>query len=114
MTWLLLVKVYGGSGRRYLTNRVWGDAKSEKLFEPGPARMLPDTAAQVNWKLLPHESSTLVESPGETYLRLKVAKSKPVAIGVYNHSGTAQGWYDVLDTRLYKSRSGSEKKGQEK
>lgn len=81
---------------KVLSNRVWNDNASARPFRN---KLLgwSDEPGNGNWTLVPHETSTVVSEPGETFLRLSLADQEKVALGSYNHSGIEQSWYEVLE-----------------
>ena len=94
-------KFYSPSRMRYHTNRVWGAYGEFRTFMPGLGGF-PDEDSGVSWELSRHEPDSTVTEAGETFMRLKLDKNKRFEMGLYNHSGTGQDWYDVLETKPYK------------
>lgn len=95
-------KFYRTSRTQFHSNRVWGAEGENRAFMPGLIDFFPDEDARRTWSLVAHEPGTPVLDPGETYLRLQVAPGITQAIGAYNHSGTGQDWYDVLEAKPYR------------
>lgn len=95
-------KLYGASRNRHMSNRVWGAWSEYRLLLPGLVDFFSDESDRKTWELARHESGTPVEQPGETYLKLDLAFAERTSLGIYNHSGTAQSWYPVLETKPYK------------
>lgn len=94
-------KFYSGSRNDYLTNRVWGARSQNKLFLPGPIYFFPDENKNITWELVKHSDDLVIEQ-GETYLRVNATtKDSYRIIEDYNHSGTGQDYYQVLDTVSY-------------
>ncbi|MBB93465.1 MAG: hypothetical protein CML68_02505 [Rhodobacteraceae bacterium] len=86
-----------------LTNRVWSAHGAIRLFRPDLLKGFADDQGQASWALEEHPAETTVEAPGETYLTATLFRDRPLEIGLYNHSGTAQSWYEVLDpSRTYR------------
>lgn len=79
------------------SNRVWGAQQVRQDFLPGTLRDFPDAPGTVPWSLVPHDADTPVEDAGETFLRADLAPNRRFEIGPYNHAGTSQTWYQVLD-----------------
>ena len=95
-------KIYAPSRNRFLSNRVWGAENEYGKILPGLVKFFPDEDASRSWRLAPHARNTPVEDPGETYLELKLPAGAREALYTYNHSGTGQDWYEVLQKRPYK------------
>ncbi len=95
-------KFYSASRKRFHTNRVWGAETENRLFMPGLVNFFPDEDPDMFWELVPHPENTPVSEPGETFIRLKLNTEKPVLLGMYNHAGTDQDWYDVLEPKTYR------------
>jgi hypothetical protein len=88
-------------GKR-LTNRVWNAYSEARPFRN---RLVgwSDEPGNGNWTLVPHDAQTPVSEPGETFLRLSLAKQENIVLGNYNHSGLQQSYYDVLEPgRFYR------------
>jgi hypothetical protein len=95
-------KIYAPSRNRFLSNRVWGAETEYGKILPGLVKFFPDEDPSKSWRLVPHARNTPVEEPGETYLELKLPAGAKEAVYTYNHSGTGQDWYEVLEKRPYK------------
>ncbi|RTL52739.1 MAG: hypothetical protein EKK46_10320 [Rhodocyclaceae bacterium] len=95
-------KLYTASRNRDLSNRVWGAANEYSLLMPGLLGFFPDEAADKHWALVPHDPATPVEEAGETCLRLTLGPGVKESLSLYNHSGTGQSWYEVLEKTTYK------------
>jgi hypothetical protein len=95
-------KFYSASRNRLLSNRVWDAKSGHKMLLPGLVEFFPDEDPAKSWELVAHKTDTPVDAPGETCLKLTLAKGAKELVGAYNHSGTEQGWYPVLETRPYK------------
>lgn len=95
-------KFYAASRNRYLSNRVWGAWNEYRILLPGLVDFFSDESEFKSWELMPHEAGSPVEEGGETYLKLRLSASEKAALGIYNHSGTAQSWYPVLEAKPYK------------
>jgi len=95
-------KFYTASRKRYHTHRVWGAPTETQLLMPTGLRQFPDEDDRITWALEPHSPTTPVSEPGETFLRLSVSTTQPVRLSYFNHSGTGQGWYQVLRPEPYK------------
>lgn len=82
-------------GKR-LTNRVW-NAHAEALpFKNGLVGW-SDEPGSGKWELVPHNEQTPVSEPGETFLRLSLTENEKIDLGIYNHSGLEQSWYEILE-----------------
>jgi hypothetical protein len=99
---MLSKKLYSASRNRFLSNRVWGAENEYRRILPGLVGFFPDEAPGKSWRLEPHGRDTPVAEPGETYLRVELAAGATEALLAYNHGGTAQDWYDVLEPRPYR------------
>lgn len=94
-------KIYSPSRDRDLSNRVWGAANEYNKLMPGLLRTFPDETPGKTWSLVPHAANTPVEEPGETCLKLQLAAGRKESLTIFNHSGTGQDWYDVLEKKTY-------------
>lgn len=94
-------KIYSPSRRRDLSNRVWGAAGEYNKLLPGLIQSFPDEIPGKTWSLVPHAADTPVEDSGETLLKLQVDAGAREALIIYNHGGTGQSWYDVLEQKTY-------------
>lgn len=90
------------SRNRFFSNRVWGAEAETSQMMPGAVNFFPDENPGRTWELVPHSPDTPVESPGETCLKLTLAPGIREFVGLYNHAGTAQSWYPVLERRSYR------------
>lgn len=95
-------KAYSASRRTHLSNRVWGAWSEYRMLMPGLIDFFSDESDRKSWQLIPHEPNTTVAEAGETYLRLNLAFMEKTSLATYNHSGTAQSWYPVLEAKPYK------------
>ena len=95
-------KIYAPSRDGYLSNRVWGAETEYGKVLPGLVRFFPDEQPDKSWRLVRHPPDTPVEEAGETYLELKIADGVKEALYTYNHSGTGQDYYPVLEQRPYR------------
>ncbi len=93
--------IYSPSRNRDLSNRVWGAWTEYHNLIPGLLNSFPDETPGKTWSLVPHAANTPVEEPGETCLRLQLAAGARKSLAIYNHSGTGQFWYDVLEKDTY-------------
>jgi hypothetical protein len=89
-------KFYTGSRKKNHSNRVWYTRKEIRMTRHPLIPIFSDENPDQQWELLPHPSDTPVEQPGETYLRLTLRKADELELGHYNHSGSEQDWYIVL------------------
>lgn len=95
-------KFYSASRNKYHANRVWGADQETRLLRPGLVQFFPDEDPNKTWRLARHEADTPVEEPGETYLELRLNGPGETRLEIYNHSGTDQSWYDVLQPVPYR------------
>jgi hypothetical protein len=77
-----------------LTNRAWGSSRDGRPFL-NDSLFWPDQE-DGDWHLVPHSSDTPVEQPGETFVRITLEESETRTIGNWNHSGTGQSFFPVL------------------
>jgi len=98
---ILNKKIYSPSRNKDLTNRVWGASGETKKIMPGLIGSFPDENKNKIWQLTPHQKNTPVTEAGETYLELDLKSNTSESIKLYNHSGTQQSWYDVLEQKTY-------------
>lgn len=94
-------KIYSPSRNRDLSNRVWGAESEYDNLLPGLLHTFPDETPGKTWSFVPHAVNTPVEEPGETCLKLQLAADAKESLAIYNHSGTDQSWYDVLEKDTY-------------
>lgn len=95
-------KFFSASRNRDLSNRVWGAWNEYRILLPGLVDFFSDESDRKSWTLVPHEADSPVEEKGETYLKVRLGFAEKAQIGTYNHSGTAQYWYPVLEHKPYK------------
>lgn len=95
-------KIYSPSRNQSLSNRVWGAESEYNKILPGLVKFFPDEDSRRAWQFVPHGQNTPVEESGETYLKLELAAGVTQSIETYNHSGTGQDWYDVLETKTHR------------
>jgi hypothetical protein len=78
----------------FVSDRVWG-AGPGRALRPGPVgEELRDDPA-IDWRLVAHPEGT--ERPGNrSHLRVEIADRSTAFLRRYNHSGTAQDWFEVL------------------
>lgn len=95
-------KLYSTSRSRLLSNRVWGAQSEFNQILPGLVNFFPDEEPGKTWNLVAHEPGTAVEEAGETYLELQLSAGVKESLSIYNHAGTKQSWYDVLEKRTYR------------
>ncbi|MGF1447938.1 MAG: carbohydrate binding domain-containing protein [Opitutales bacterium] len=89
---------YEGSRKKHHANRVWDANRNNKDTLPGLlAKFYPDENPDKTWRLVPHTADTPVSEPGETYLEIELGAGQSHTLSDYNHSGSAQYWYDVLE-----------------
>lgn len=88
---------------RLASNRTWGASQARNWFMPRGLTSFSDEKGTPPWHLAAHEADTPVEDAGETFLRVDLPGGMPMSLGDYNHAGTGQMWYDVLDpARTYR------------
>ena len=92
-------KFYSFSRRQLITQRLWGVVNDQPL--PDLVGFFPDENPDKHWRLVPHEPNTPVTDPGETFLEIDLAAGTKESLTLFNHSGKAQTWYDVLDRKPY-------------
>lgn len=94
-------KIYSLSRNRDLSNRVWGAPTVYNKLMPALLHIFPDETPGKTWSLVPHAANTPVEEPGETCLKLQLASGARESLSIYNHGGTGQSWYNVLEKKTY-------------
>lgn len=82
-----------------LTNRVWGDNKAKSTFAVPLVQSEPSDADRASWTLREHGVDDGVPDGGQTYLEAQIEHTHPLELGRYNHSGTAQMWYEVFEPK---------------
>jgi hypothetical protein len=95
-------KFYAPTRNGFLSNRVWGATANYSPLTLGVIPFFGDENTGKSWELVPHDANSPVTEAGETYLKLNLADGKNDAVMFYNHSGTGQDWYDVLELTTYK------------
>lgn len=95
-------KLFSVSRNEFMSNRVWGAPGEYKKLLPGLMQFFPDEDPKKSWSLERHEPDTVVADSGESYLRLELAAGMKESVHTYNHSGTSQQWYDVLEKKTYR------------
>lgn len=98
---MIVSKFYATSRNQQLSNRAWG-ASPPSVICSGLLKLFPDEDPSRTWALMPHEPNTPVKEAGETYLRLSLGPGSRGSISAYNHSGTDQDWYPVLEGKHHR------------
>jgi hypothetical protein len=98
---ILSRKLYSVSRQRDLTQRVWGAAGEHSRLLPGLVGFFPDENPDKHWELARHEPATPVEEAGETYLKLRLGTGVRESLVTFNHGGTGQAFYEVLENTPY-------------
>jgi hypothetical protein len=98
---ILSKKLYSVSRQRELTQRVWGAGGEHSRLLPGLVGFFPDENADRQWELVRHETGTPVEEAGETYLKLRLGPGSREALMSFNHGGSGQAFYEVLENTTY-------------
>ncbi|MFV0359681.1 hypothetical protein [Tropicimonas sp.] len=80
-----------------VTNRIWNTHSAQQVFGSPLIRPWPEDPGGADWHLAPHETGTAVEDSGETFLRFTLLQKQQFDVGAYNHSGTGQTYYPVLE-----------------
>ena len=94
-------KFYTASRDNNHTLRVWGASSENKLFLPDSISFFTDELQNITWKLLPHIDNTVTDG-GETYLSLIALETGNYRVlEDFNHAGTSQNYYQVLDATEY-------------
>lgn len=93
---ILRTKFYESDRTARLTNRVWNANVPGRPFR-NPLLGWVDDTDENTWRLVPHEPNTIVDQPGETFLRMNLVSSQREMIGQWNHAGLDQDWYVVLN-----------------
>lgn len=88
--------------RRLLSNRVWGAKSEYSQLLPEMVRFFPDEQADRSWEYVAHPPDTPVAEAGETFLRLRLGAGVREDLSIFNHSGTGQFWYPVLEKATYR------------
>ena len=95
-------KFYSYSRNDHCSNRVWDAGQNNRLARPGLVDFYPDEDPAKTWELARHDAGTPVEDAGETYLKLTLKEGATTALASYNHAGSGQYWYPVLEAKPYK------------
>lgn len=88
---------------KLLSNRAWGSNREFRDLLPGLVSYFPDEDASKSWELVRHDASTPVADPGETFLRMRLSAGTSESLSVFNHAGTAQSHFDVLEPVRYRA-----------
>ncbi len=94
-------KFYTYSRNEYASNRVWDARQANQVGLPGLVDFYPDEHDEKSWALVPHAGDTPVEDAGQTCLKLELKGETEHTFATYNHAGTDQFWYPVLNARPY-------------
>ncbi len=94
-------KFYSTSRTRQLSNRVWNAWQEYHILQPGMVGFFSDEHSDKSWELVRHQSRSPVQDPGETYLKLDLTGGVTESIGIWNHSGIDQDFYEVLEKKSY-------------
>lgn len=92
---------YSYSRREHVSNRVWDAKQGNREALPALVDFYPDEDPAKSWELVRHGADTPVTDSGETFLRLRLAEGASESLSLYNHAGTDQDWYEVLETVPY-------------
>ncbi|RWR29832.1 hypothetical protein D2T29_13675 [Sinirhodobacter populi] len=79
------------------TNRIWRANATSSTFGVPLLPGFPGDPDVPDYRLIRHDPGTPVTDPGETYLEADLRNGQPLILGLYNHSGTGQDYYPVLD-----------------
>lgn len=95
--WVVANKTFTTFSRNlHHSNRVW-DSHQNKAAMPDGVPFFPDENPLVSWTLEPHAAGSPVKHGGATSLKLVLGAGGKAAFEQYNHAGTGQSWYEVLD-----------------
>lgn len=90
-------KFYSGERERLFTNRAWNVHGLTRFVRQPLVSGYTDQDPDMHWILKKHKKNTSVDNPGETYVQLTLGKDTKTSVGLYNHSGTSQDWYPILE-----------------
>lgn len=90
------LKRYNWSRIQFVSNRVWAHYPVSGL--PALTPFYADETPGGNWTFEPYSGATLVAEAGETNLHIQIPDDGEThSIFQYNHAGTWQNWYPVLE-----------------
>lgn len=98
--WVVLAKSFDTFSRKtMLANRVWGASQNNRLCMPQGAPFYPDENPDQTWTLerYPAGQSAAVTNGGLAAIKFMLRDGAPVRFAQYNHAGTDQSWYPVLE-----------------
>ncbi len=95
--WIVVDKTFTSFSRnRHHSNRVWGSHEN-KAAMPNGVPFFPDEDPRMTWTLDPHGADSPVADGGATALKVTLQEGAKLVFAEYNHAGTGQSWYEVLD-----------------
>lgn len=95
--WIVLDKTFTTFSRnQHHTYRVWGSHQN-KAAMPDGVPFYPDEDDAKTWTLDPHPADSPVAEGGATALKIVLKEGAKAVFDQYNHAGTGQTWYEVLD-----------------
>ncbi|MCX7819883.1 MAG: hypothetical protein N2652_11870 [Kiritimatiellae bacterium] len=95
--WIVVEKTFTTFSRhRHLSNRIWGSHEN-RLAMPDGVPFYPDEEPGRTWVLEPHRPGAPVADGGATSLRIELQPGAKALFEQYNHAGTGQSWYPVLN-----------------
>jgi hypothetical protein len=96
--WVVAAKTFDTFSRNtMLANRVWGANQNNRLAMPQGVPFYPDEDPSLAWTLERYPKTCPVTNGGLAALKLTLRDNKPVRFTQYNHAGTNQTWYPVLE-----------------
>ena len=98
--WVVLARTFETFSRRtMLANRVWDATQVNRVAMPQGVPFYPDENPNQTWELehYPRGQPGPVTDGGQTALKMTLRNSEPVRFAQYNHAGTTQTWYPVLE-----------------
>jgi len=97
--WVIVSKTFDRFSRKqHLSNRVWDAKQANRIAMPQGLEFFPDEDPALTWELerYPVGQPCPVRDGGEAAVKFTLKGEKPVRFEKYNHAGTGQTWYEVL------------------
>ncbi len=95
--WVVVGKpILQPSRNRLLSNRVWADARSHRTLLPSGLDTFPDEHPGQTWQYDRPPTATPSPELGQFVLKVSLRDGQVFRLAKYNHAGTDQSWYEVL------------------
>ena len=98
--WVVLAKTFDTFSRKvHLANRLWDASQANRVAMPQGVPFYPDENPNRTWVLerYPVGQPCPVTNGGLAAIKFTLRDSEPLKFAQYNHAGTDQTWYPVLE-----------------